>query len=95
MSREDTDESRANFEFLSNEYAQALQAYKTIEMQAGTLLLLSGTEDLFQFLDRFIEMASKTMERAVATNEPNFVEWFGELIARAQELRTTVASRKS
>jgi hypothetical protein len=40
-------------------------------------------------------MASKTMERAVATNEPNFVEWFGELIARAQELRTTVAARKS
>ena len=95
MSREDTDESRANFEFLSNEYAQALQAYKTIETQAGTLLLLSGTEDLFQFLDRFIEMASRTMAIAVEKNEPNFVEWFGELIARAQQLRATVAARKS
>lgn len=93
MSREDTDESRANFEFLSNEYAQALQAFKTIEQQASTLLLLSGTEDLFQFLDRFVEMASRTRAVAIEKNEPNFEEWFDELIARANELRKTVANR--
>jgi hypothetical protein len=81
------DEARANFEYLSNEYAQALQAYQTIETQASTLTLLGYTDDLRIFIEQFIEMATNAKVQAIERNEPNFAEWFGELIRKAEELR--------
>ena len=89
-SAERSDEARENFEFFSNEYAQALHAFKAIEDQSTTLLLLGVGEDLRTFIDQFLEMAERTRALAIEKDEPNFAEWFGELIEKAEALRGTV-----
>lgn len=91
MSSTPSDDARANFEYLSNEYAQALQAYQAIENQASTLLLLGYTDDLRTFIEQFIEMATRAKLQAIEKNEPNFAEWFGELLRKAQELQRAAA----
>jgi len=85
-----TDDPRANFEYFSNEYAQALQAYSAIENQASTLMLMGYSHDLRQFIDQFLEMATRTRDLAVEKNETNFAEWFGELVEKAETLRAAV-----
>ncbi|HEX7154875.1 MAG TPA: hypothetical protein VF618_25570 [Thermoanaerobaculia bacterium] len=90
---EDRDEARANFEYFSNEYAQALQALKAIEHQSSTLLLMGYSDDLRVFIEQFIEMASKAKALAEEKNEPNFAEWFGELIEKAESLRQAAPER--
>jgi hypothetical protein len=84
------DEPRARFEYFSNEYAQALQAYAAIESQAATLLLMGASGDLRQFLDQFLEMATRVRDLAAEENETNFAEWFGELVQKAEKLRAGV-----
>ena len=86
------DDSRALFEYFSNEYAQALQAYQAIENQASTLLLMGYSDDLRQFIDQFLEMANRVHAEAVEKNEKNFADWFAELVAKAESLRS--AARK-
>ena len=49
-----SDESRENFAYFSNEYAQALQAFKTIEAQSSTLMLMGVADELHGFIDQFI-----------------------------------------
>src|SRR5512132_1886070 len=88
-----TPEQRADFEFFSNEYAQALQAFKAIENQASTILLFAGSEDLRGFIDQFIEMCARTRAMAEDRGQTHFVEWFDELLRKAEALRTEVASR--
>ena len=83
-------EDRANFEYFSNEYAQALQAYTAIENQAATLLLMGASDDLRQFIDQFVAMAGAARDLAVEKGEQNFAEWFGELVSKAEKLRTAV-----
>ena len=83
-------DARANFEYFSNEYAQALQAFETIETQAATLRLLGYTDDLKQFIEQFIEMATRAKVQAIEKDEPNFAEWFGELVRKAEALRQGV-----
>jgi hypothetical protein len=90
MSAPDSDDPRTTFEFLSNEYAQALQAFAAIENQASTLLLMGYTDDLRQFIEQFIEMATRTKLVAIEKGEANFAEWFGELIQKAEKLRSGV-----
>lgn len=90
MSDDRSDESRDNFAYLSGEYAQASQALKAIEDQASTLLLLGGSDDLRTFIDQFLEMASRISSVARERNEANFVEWFDELIKKAETLRTEI-----
>lgn len=92
MTLPDSDDPRVTFEHFSNEYAQALQAYAAIENQASTLLLMGYTDDLRQFIEQFIVMASRTKELAIEKGETNFAEWFGELIEKAQKLRSGVRS---
>jgi len=75
-----------DFEFFSNEYSQALQAFEAIKKQASTLMLLGASTDLRQFADQFIERAEKTRGLAVEKGETNFAEWFGELADKAREL---------
>lgn len=87
-----SDEQRASFEHFSNEYAQALQAFHAIENQASTLLLMGYTDDLRQFIEQFITMASNTRDLAIERGETNFAEWFGELVQKAEQLRVTVRS---
>jgi len=87
-----TDESRANFEYFSNEYAQALQAWQAIENQSSTLLLLGYTDDLRVFIEQFIEMATRAKLLAIEKDEPNFAEWFGELLRKAEDLRVASSS---
>ena len=87
------DDSRANFAYFSAEYAQALQALTAIENQSSTLLLLGNTDELRAFIDQFIAMASRVKGEAEEREEPNFAEWFAELIAKAEALRVDVANR--
>ncbi|HYC92693.1 MAG TPA: hypothetical protein VEO54_26025 [Thermoanaerobaculia bacterium] len=83
-------EDRANFEYFSNEYAQALQAYTAIENQAATLLLMGASDDLRQFIDQFVAMAGAARDLAMEKGEENFAEWFAELVGKAEKLRTAV-----
>ena len=83
-------EDRTNFEYFSNEYAQALQAYSAIENQAATLLLMGASEDLRQFIDQFVAMAGASRDLALEKGEQNFADWFAELVAKAERLRTGV-----
>ena len=78
------------FEYLSNEYAQALQAFQAIESQSSTLMLMGSSPELRGFLDQFIAMATRTRAVAEEAGEANFVEWFGELIEKAEKLRGAV-----
>jgi hypothetical protein len=93
MTDERSDEARENFEFFSNEYAQALHAFKAIEDQSTTLMLLGVADDLRGFVDQFIEMATRTKRLAEEKNELRFVEWFGELIEKAEALRGAIPQR--
>ena len=88
-----SDDSRADFAYFSAEYAQALQALTAIENQSSTLLLLGNTDDLRGFIDQFISMATRVKAEAEDRNEPNFAEWFEELIRKAETLRVEIASR--
>jgi hypothetical protein len=83
-----SDDPRATFEWLSNEYAQALQALTAIENQASTIVAFGGSEDLRTYVDQFIAMAAQTLSVAEEKEETHFVEWFGELIRKAEALRT-------
>ena len=80
-----------NFAYFSNEYAQALQAFKAIEEQSATLMLLGESDELRNFIDQFIEMAERTRHLAEEKNEPHFAEWFTELLDKAEALRGTIA----
>ena len=91
MTSPPSDDTRAQFEYFSNEYAQALAAYQAIENQSSTLLLLGYTDDLRQFIEQFIEMATRVKLEAIEKNEPNFAEWFGELVRKATDLRRAAA----
>ena len=81
------DDPRSNFEYFSNEYAQALQALTAIENQASTIVAFGASDDLRVFVDQFIDMASRTKALAEERDEPHFVEWFAELIQKAEALR--------
>jgi hypothetical protein len=83
-----SDDPRETFEWLSNEYAQALQAFKAIENQASTIVAFGGSEDLRTYVDQFIAMATRTRSVAEEKEETHFVEWFSELIRKAEALRT-------
>ena len=87
------DDSRANFAYFSAEYAQALQALTAIENQSSTLLLLGNADDLRTFIDQFIAMAARVKAEAEDREEPNFAEWFEELITKAETLRVEIMSR--
>ena len=84
------DDPRARFEHFSNEYAQALQAFTAIENQAATLALMGHSDELRSFITQFVEMATRTRDVARENGETNFAEWFDELIAKAEKLRTAV-----
>ena len=83
-----SDDPRATFEWLGNEYAQALQALTAIENQASTIEAFGGSDDLRTYIDQFIAMATHTRSLAEENEEAHFVEWFGELIRKAETLRT-------
>ena len=87
-----SDDPRSTFEYFSNEYAQALQAYAAIEQQAGTLLIMGASDDLRAFIDQFVAMAGATRDLALEKGEQNFAEWFGELVAKAEKLRVAARS---
>ena len=80
MTDERDDEARQNFEFFSNEYAQALHAFKAIDDQSTTLMLLGVTDDLRGFVEQFIEMAAW---QAKASGVPSVK--FQEMCAAARD----------
>ena len=84
------DDPRARFEYFSNEYAQALQAYSAIENQAATLALMGHSDELRSFIAQFVEMATRTRDLAREKNEANFAEWFDELLVKAEKLKFAV-----
>lgn len=81
------DDPRERFAFFSDEYAQALQAIQAIESQASTLMVMGSSDELRGFIAQFLEMAERTKQMAEEEGEPNFAEWFGELVERAEALR--------
>ncbi|HEX7832640.1 MAG TPA: hypothetical protein VF787_23490 [Thermoanaerobaculia bacterium] len=87
----ESNDPRVLFEYFSNEYAQALQAFTAIENQAATLLLMGYNDDLRGFIDQFLEMATRIRALALEKNEINFADWFEELIAKAEKLKGGVA----
>ena len=91
MSNE-TDPTREQFEYFSNEYAQALQAFEAIRAQAATIMALGGGEELRTFVDQFITLASTTREQAIERGEQNFADWFGELIQKAHAIRNDLSA---
>jgi hypothetical protein len=93
MTDEHDEESREDFEYFSNEYAQALQAFKAIEDQSTTLMLLGVADDLRGFVDQFIDMSSRTKRLAEEKQQPHFAEWFAELIEKAEALRGAIPQR--
>ncbi len=93
MTDEHDEESREDFEFFSNEYAQALQAFKAIEDQSTTLMLLGVADDLRGFVDQFIDMSSRTKRLAEEKQQPHFAEWFAELVEKAEALRGAIPQR--
>ena len=80
------------FSFFSEEYAQALQALQAIESQASTLMVLGSSDELRDFIAQFLEMARRTKAMAEKAGEVHFVEWFGELIEKAEALQVAVGS---
>ena len=82
-----------HFAFFSEEYAQALQALQAIESQASTLMVLGGSDELRDFIAQFLEMARRTKAMAEEAGEIHFVEWFGELIGKAEALQLTIPLR--
>jgi hypothetical protein len=88
-----SDESRETFAYFSNEYAQALQAYKAIEAQASTLMLMGVTDELRGFIEQFIAMASGIKALAEEKGETHFADWFAELIKKAEALKTEIVTR--
>ncbi|HEY8849835.1 MAG TPA: hypothetical protein VIO12_11105 [Thermoanaerobaculia bacterium] len=93
MTDENNEESREDFEYFSIEYAQALQAFKAIEDQSTTLMLLGVADDLRGFVEQFIDMASRTRRLAEEKQQPHFAEWFAELIEKAEALRGAIPQR--
>lgn len=85
-----THDARAAFEYFSDEYAQALQAFQTIEAQSQTLLMMGHNDELRGFLDQFIRMAEQRRDEAAEKGESNFAEWFGELAEKARAMRAGV-----
>jgi hypothetical protein len=79
---------RATFDWLSNEYAQAVQALTAIENQASTIVAFGASDDLRTYVDQFLAMATHTRAIAEEEDEAHFVEWFDELIRKAEALRT-------
>jgi hypothetical protein len=90
MTLPDSNDPRTLFDYFSGEYAQALQAYTAIEQQTATLLVMGHNDELREFIDQFLEMATRTRDEALAKNEPNFAEWFSELVTKAEGLKATV-----
>ncbi len=84
---------RPDFEFFSNEYAQAVQALKAIENQSSTIVALGASDDLRTYIDQFIEMAARAKALAEDCGEAHFVDWFEELIQKAEALRTEIVQR--
>jgi hypothetical protein len=90
---EDRDEKRANFVYFSNEYAQALQAFASIETQAATIIAFGAPDELRTFIEQFVTMADTSRKLALEKNEANFAEWFAELIEKAEAIRGAIAER--
>ena len=85
-----SDDPRPTFEYFSSEYAQALQAFTAIENQASTIVAFGGSDDLRGFVDQFIDMAANRRAAAEDAGETHFVEWFDELLRKAEALRTEI-----
>ena len=90
---DERDESRANFTYFSNEYAQALQAIAAIEKQAATIVAFGAPDELRTFIEQFVMMAEDTRRSALEKGEANFAEWFGELIEKAEAIRDALGVR--
>jgi hypothetical protein len=81
-------EDLRQFDHFSREYAQALDAFAAIERQAATILLLGSGTEVGQFVDQFIEMATRFAAEAKDQELDHFYEWFIELVEKAEALKT-------
>lgn len=94
MNLPDRNDPRSVFDYLSAEYAQATQAFTAIEKQAATLMAFGGSDELRLFIEQFLDMATTAKRRAEELGEPNFVDWFGELVGKAEALRHALSTAR-
>lgn len=94
MNVPDRNDPRAVFDYLSTEYAQATHAFAAIEKQAATLMAFGGSDELRTFIEQFLDMATTARTRAEELGEPNFAEWFGELVEKAEALRHALSGAR-
>lgn len=78
------------FIILSAHYADALDTMTAIERQAATILAHGGAEHLRTIVDQFIAMCGETRDAAREANEPDFAEWFEELMRKAEAIREAI-----
>jgi hypothetical protein len=88
------DHTQELLDHFSNEYAEALRAFETINAQTETLLLMGGGDDLRQFLEQFLGMAERTRLSALENDQPRFAELFVELSKRAESLLAQIAAKE-
>jgi hypothetical protein len=82
------DPGRRTFVELSVEYAQALEALRTIERQAALIVITGNRAELISFIEQFIDMAGKAAVKSRDAGIEHFAEWFEELIDKVEALRT-------
>jgi hypothetical protein len=78
----------------TEQYAQAVQALETIRLQAAKFIALGNRDQLETFLDRFIEMASRTAADAHEKNLERYAEWFLELVHKGEAMRAAVRQQE-
>jgi hypothetical protein len=73
--------------YYTDQYSQAVQALEAIRLQSETFRAMGSTDDLRQFLDQFIEMASRTAADAHMESLERFAAWFLDLVQRAEQMK--------
>lgn len=78
--------------FYTDQYSQAVQAFETIRVQSETFKLMGNTDELSQFLNQFIEMASRTAADAHLKDLDRIASWFLELVSRAEKMKSDLTT---
>ena len=93
MTREqDPPDSLAGFRDASREYAEAVEALKTIELQAGSIVGMGGGEELNRLIETFVQMARRARQRAAEQDLTDIAAWFDELADRAEAIQAAIVT---
>ena len=77
MSAPSNDQARDDFDYFSNEYAQARQAFTAIEQQAATLLLMAAAASCVSFSSNSSTWLAKRWRRPKRGSSTTLRSGFG------------------